>query len=256
MRCLYVWLLLLLLLPLAAEAQVEVRVEALVSPALLRLDDGQLVRLAGIEVALPEHAGARRAAERALEGLLDGQSLVLHPEEPGSDRLGRDLVQAFRREDGLWLQGQLLRWGHARVDPFTAPFDKLAALYALEAEAREEGLGLWSHPAYRLRSILSQELLPWEGSLQVIEGEVAAVGEGGGNIYLNFGEDWKSDTTARVLRRDRRRFENAGIDLSALTGRNVRLRGRIQSWNGPFLELHNPAQIEVLEHLQPDGTED
>lgn len=240
---------LLCLLPaFTARAEGDVQV---VSPTLLRLDDGRLVRLAGIEVALPEHEAARAAAQRALSGLLAGHSLLLQPEAPAQDRLGRDLVQGYRKADGLWLQGRLLRWGHARVDPFTAPFDQLATLYALEAEAREQGLGLWSHPAYRLRSVEPEALLPWQGSLQVVEGEVAAVGEGGGALYLNFGEDWKSDTTGRILRRDRKRFAAAGIDPATLTGKRVRLRGRIQDWNGPFIELHSPGQIELLGAVDP-----
>ncbi len=237
----------LLLLPLASGARSQVLVEAIVSPALLRLADGRLVRLSGIETALPEHEGARQAALRALDGLLIGEALLLKPDEPAQDRLGRDLVQAFREEDGLWLQGQLLRWGHARVDPFTADFDALGELYALEAIARSEGAGLWAHPAYRLRSSDPQTLLPWVGSLQVFEGQVAAVGEGGGNLYLNFGADWKSDTTARVLRGELKRFEAAGLDPKALAGKRLRLRGWIQDWNGPFLDLHSPGQVEVLD---------
>lgn len=234
----------LCLLPVfAVRAESDV---AVVSPVLLRMDGDRVVRLAGLEAALPEHEGARAAAERALANLLEGHAVLLQPEEPAQDRMGRDLVQAFRADDGLWLQGRLLRWGHARVDPFTAPFDRLAALYALEAEARAEGLGLWAHPAYRLRTTDPQALLAWEGSIQVIEGVVAAVGEGGGALYLNFGEDWKSDTTARVMRRDRKRFEAAGIDVASLAGQRVRLRGWVQSWNGPFIELHSPEQIELL----------
>ncbi len=221
------------------------------SPVLLRLGDGRTLRLAGLEGALPEHEELRAAAMRALAGLVEGEALRLEPEEPPQDRLGRELVQAFRRSDGLWLQGRLLRWGHARVDPFTAPFENLQEFLLLEEAAREEAAGLWSHPAYRLRGSAPDELLPWIGSLQVFEGRVEAAGGGRGDLYLNFGEDWKSDTTARVSGRLRKRFEEAGLDLEGLAGRRVRLRGWLHDWNGPFLELHSPAQIEILESEPP-----
>ncbi len=226
--------------PKAAEA-VEI-----LAPTLLREADGRELRLAGLEAALPEHEAARAAALRALDGLVAGEELVFEPEAPAFDRLGRALVQAYRSRDRLWLQGRLLRWGHARVDPFTAPYESLQAFYMLEAEARAEGAGLWSHPAYRMRSSEPAELLPWIGSLQVFEGEVLEVG-GRSDVYLNFGEDWASDTTARIPRASRKRFEAAGIDPAALAGRRVRLRGWLQEWNGPFLELHSPAQLEILD---------
>lgn len=236
----------LALLPRSSRAIEAAGPVEILAPTLLRLPDGSLLRLAGLEAALPEHEAARAAALRALSDLIEGEVLVFEPEVPTSDRLGRALVQAFRSRDRLWLQGRMLRWGLARVDPFTAPYESLQAFYALESEARAEGVGLWSHPAYRLRSSEPAALLPWIGSLQVFEGVVLEVG-GRSDIYLNFGEDWASDTTARIPRASRKRFEAAGIDPESLAGRRVRLRGWLQKWNGPFLELHSPAQMEILD---------
>ncbi len=55
-------------------------------------------------------------------------------------------------------------------------------------------------------------------SYQLVEGTVAAVGEGGGRIYLNFAKDWRSDFTISVDRKDAPAFAAAGIDLKALAG--------------------------------------
>ncbi len=237
----------LVVLPLVEEALGEpLAALEVISPTLLRAEAGRTLRLAGIASALPEHEAPHAAAVRALSDLIEGQALLLRPDKPGRDRLGRELVQACRQNDGLCLQGRLLLWGHARVDPFTAPLETLQEFLALEAAAREGAAGLWSHPAYGLRSSDPVDLLPWIGSLQVFEGVVAAVGGGRGDIYLNFGEDWDSDTTARIARRHLRRFKAAGIEPDSLLGRRVRLRGWLQSWNGPFLELHSPGQVELL----------
>ena len=75
--------------------------------------------------------------------------------------------------------------------------------------------------------------------------KAAAVVRGRG--YLNFGDDWREDFTVSIGPRDRRRFETAGIDIEDYEGRLVRVRGWVDSFNGPMIEATHPEQIEVLE---------
>ncbi len=142
-----------------------------------------------------------------------------------------------------------------RVDPFSASSARLLELYAEEELARREGKGLWGHPAYRLRSAEPEELLPWIGSVQVFEGKVMTAGKGRRDLYLNFGSDWQQDTTARIQRQHLSVFEEAGLTAETLSGARVRLRGWLQSWNGPFLDLSQPAQVELLEVARQPGPE-
>jgi hypothetical protein len=44
----------------------------------------------------------------------------------------------------------------------------------------------------------------------------------------------------------RQLFSAAGMDPLALKGRRVRIRGWLESRDGPFVELVSPGQIEVL----------
>ncbi len=223
------------------------RPAAVEEASLIRLQDGRTLRLAGIEAPLLQHEEAAAAARRALADLLAGDALVLRPELPRRDRLGRLVAQAFRHSDGLWLQAFLVRQGLVRVDPFSATSSGLLELLSEEELARREGRGLWSHPAYRLRTASPQDLLPWIGSVQVLEGRIMSAGKGRRDLYLNFGGDWQSDTTARIRRQHVSRFEKAGLTAERLSGAKVRLRGWLQSWNGPFLDLSNPLQVEILE---------
>ena len=78
------------------------------------------------------------------------------------------------------------------------------------------------------------------------EGTVATVGEGGGRIYLNFAKDWHSDFTISVDRKDAPAFAAAGIDLKALAGKRLRVRGFLGWRNGPMIEASHPEQIELL----------
>ena len=67
-----------------------------------------------------------------------------------------------------------------------------------------------------------------------------------GRAYLNFGPDWKGDFTVSVEPRHRRLFDAEGIDIEALEDRRIRVRGWVESWNGPLIEVTHPKQIEVL----------
>ena len=69
--------------------------------------------------------------------------------------------------------------------------------------------------------------------------------ESGGTIYVNFGRRWTEDFTVTVLRRHERTFGAAGLDLKALAGRQVRVRGFVEERGGPWIEVTRPEQIEV-----------
>jgi hypothetical protein len=68
-----------------------------------------------------------------------------------------------------------------------------------------------------------------------------------GRVYLNFGADWKSDFTVTLAPAVRRVFEAEGIDPLVYDGKRVRVRGWIESYNGPMIEASHPEQIEVIE---------
>ncbi|MGH6832700.1 MAG: thermonuclease family protein, partial [Methyloceanibacter sp.] len=86
-------------------------------------------------------------------------------------------------------------------------------------------------------------------SYQLVEGRVASVGEGGGRLYLNFTPDWRSDFTISVEGKAVGAFAAAGIDLKALAGARLRVRGFLAWRNGPMIEASHPEQIELL----PEG---
>jgi hypothetical protein len=79
------------------------------------------------------------------------------------------------------------------------------------------------------------------------------VGEGGGRIYLNFGNDWRSDFTISIDRKDVRAFAAAGIDLKGLAGKRVRVRGWIEWRNGPMIAATHPEQLELLPDAPASG---
>jgi len=65
-------------------------------------------------------------------------------------------------------------------------------------------------------------------------------------IYLNFGDDWRTDFTVAASSQLRRDFSKAGINVMQLGGQKIRARGWVRDYNGAYLEVFHPSQIEVL----------
>lgn len=234
----------LLLLALAA-ARPGLAAEA--APARLdagtvRVDDGRLVRLAGIAVS-DGPTGAEATA--VVAELLGRGEVVLEPEAPPLDRHGRLRAQV-RNAEGGWLQGELVRRGLALVAPAAdVPPATLADLLALEKAARAARLGLWADA--RAGPWPAGRVAAERGRLALVHGRVLDVARAQEFVYLNFGDDWRRDFTVRVEARRRRALAAAGLNLEALAGREVMVRGILFEANGPMIELSHPAQIEVLE---------
>jgi hypothetical protein len=74
-----------------------------------------------------------------------------------------------------------------------------------------------------------------------------------GRIYLNFGDDWRSDFTISIDRKEIPAFAAAGIDLKVLAGKKVRVRGWIEWRNGAMIAATHPEQLELLPDAPASG---
>jgi hypothetical protein len=148
--------------------------------------------------------------------------------------------------DGRWLQGALVERGLAVAAP-AADVDPpvLAELLRLERAARSAGLGVWSEgragrwPAERVEAKAGKYVL--------VRGTVREVARRQEFLYLNFGADRRSDFTVRAEPRQAAALARLGVDLGALVGRTILVRGYLFEVNGPMIEVGHPAQIEVEE---------
>lgn len=215
----------------------------------LRFEDGTVFRLAGLLPPQPPlgYEGLWRTAEQAREALSRlslGQPLILTV--TGKDRWGRTMGAAAL-SDGRQLGRTLVAAGWAQVSGLE-PVAERDDYLRLEAEARREGRGLWSDTYYTSRKA---ETLPQEtediGRFLIVEGRVVDAAVVRGRAYLNFGADWRQDFTATLSPDTRRSFRAAGLDPRDYAGRRLRVRGWLQSFNGPMIEILSPDQIEVLE---------
>lgn len=217
----------------------------------LRLDTGKQVRLVGLQAPkLPLGRANFKAwplgeeAKSALAQMTSGKRLRLSYVERKSDRYGR-LLAHLHDGEGIWIQGEMLRLGWARVYSFPDNRRLVREMLELERQARLLKRGIWGHPYYRIRQ--AGDLRGDIDTFQVIEGRVRDVATVKGRTYLNFGADWRSDFTVSVAPRDRRRFADGLVKLVDIKGRLVRVRGWLGWRNGPMIEATHPEQIEVLE---------
>ena len=193
------------------------------------------VQLAGIEPA------PSATAAKVLATLTLGQEVEVEPVM--TDR-HRRLHAQLRRADGLWIQGEMLRRGLARVR--TTPDDRVfaAEMLAIEAEARSTGRGAWPHPSWTVRT---PETAPrFVDSFQLVEGRVVAAKQVHNQVFLNFGPDRKTDFTVRIDAAGLKLWRAAGIDPLTLEGMRLRVRGWLRSWNGPLIDVTHPEQVERL----------
>lgn len=180
-------------------------------------------------------------ATTGLESLVAGKTVRLIFTGEPKDRHRRLLAHVHVGD--TWIQGEMLRLGLARVYTFPDNRARAAEMLALEREARAKGRGIWSHPFYRVRSAdgLGRDI----ETFQLVAGVVFKATETRHQLYLNFAEDWRRDFTIVVPRQALKSFRDAGVDLPAVEGRTVRVRGWIKSLNGPSVDLTHPEQIEV-----------
>jgi endonuclease YncB( thermonuclease family) len=225
----------------------------------LALSDGTLVRLINAKApAAPLAArGDRPWPKQALTALASGAEVELRYGGAKADRHGRVLAQVYVVKGGerLWLQGELVAKGLARVYSFPDNHACVDDLLAREAEARAKGAGLWGVWAYRVLDAGNVERLGrLTRSYQLVEGVVAATGEGKTRLYLNFAEDWRSDFTISVKRQDAEQLSAEGLDLNSLAGKRLRVRGWVEWRNGPMIEVTHLGQIELLPSAQDSAS--
>ena len=206
----------------------------------LLLDNGQELRLAGIEVTDDSRA--------ALQALTAGLPLRLERLGAERDRYGRMMAFAYAGDAQQSVQHALLEQGRARVSARVG--DKACAdgLLTAEKTARAAGRGLWADPNFAPLSAENlTRLQALRGQFALVEGKVLSVRESGATIYVNFGRRWTRDFTVTILRRLGKAFTTAGVEPKKLEGRRIRVRGWIEQRGGPIIAAETPEQIEVLE---------
>lgn len=221
----------------------------IISPVTLQINDGRVIRLAGLDfpdLGIHEAGDFSLLAVDILKDLLLKQTVNIY-QTPQKDlgrlnRMGHHIAHLEREDDKLWVQGLLLSLGLSRVMTARRNPEMAAQMYGFEAEARTEKLGIWGTDQYKILSPEKAE--NHMNSFQIVEGRVQSAALNNNRVYLNFGPDWRTDFTVSIAPGDKRRFLKKGLDPLSWNGKIIRARGWVRSYNGPYMEIDHPEAIE------------
>ncbi|HTK84566.1 MAG TPA: thermonuclease family protein [Patescibacteria group bacterium] len=222
-----------------------------VDPLRVRMTDGRMIQLTGVDIPDldPYEPGpAAIAARDLLKELLEGKQVRLYvTKNPASGRISRmgDMLAHLETlEDGYWVQGVLIAAGLARVRPSDRNIEMAVPMMKLEDQARAEKKGLWADPRYGI--LTPDTAKKAENNWGIVDGTVYSANLNRNTVYLDFDVDWHTDFTVAIDGNVRRALEAAGIDALGLGGKHIRVRGWIRDYNGPFMDLENAVWLEVL----------
>lgn len=228
-------------------------VTSVVDPTTFVLSDKRVVRLAGIDIPVypgeKENPFAALALQR-MQALFLGQKVTLYQtrkqDKGRTNALGHMLGHIARTENGreIWAQNILVSEGLARVLPTASNPEGADALFAAEAKPRAGRQGIWGTQKWSMKSPETVE--PYTGTIQVVEGKVKNVGTKGNMTFLNFGADWKSDFTIVVDSETRRSMMRTSDNPLTMAGKTVEVRGFVESYNGPSIQLDNGLLLRVI----------
>lgn len=152
-------------------------------------------------------------------------------------------------EDGQTLiQAEMVRQGLAFAYPTQSHFEIAPRLYKAEQEARDNKVGLWGEDKWAVLTDREAKTAPMD-QFAIVEGEIVKVASRNNIIYLNFERDWREDFTIAVDSSIRRDFAKYGHNIMQLGNTPVRVRGWMRNYNGPFIEIFHPSQLEILDEL-------
>lgn len=201
---------------------------------ILNMDNGRKVELAGIIIPQEVVSEANEIISRFknAESLQYGKTKI--------NRHGNHLAHVYKGKE--WLQGELLKKGLALAYPSVDNDLYIKEMYEVESSARKAGLGIWNLPEFVVvNADMKSELLKNRGSFRIVEGRVFEVKEKSDKIYINFERDWKTDFTVMIRKENKKKFS----DLESLAGKAVMVRGWLESYNGPLMEVFNGGQLVV-----------
>lgn len=208
----------------SAQAQETIKIDDILSSQTIRLSNGQHVYLGGII--------ARPSAKNYLEKNFIGKAVMPVPEDAPKNRYG-EVIAHLKTEEGRWVQMDLVKKGLA--DVFT------------RASFREEQKTLLAAQNFDQRIIQANP--PVDKTIkgfQIVEGVVVEAVERGRYLYVNFGEDYKKDFTISLESSTHKDFLEEGFNILDLKGKKIRVRGWLDHYNGPFIKVTYPEQIEIL----------
>lgn len=228
------------------------QVRRVIDPLTLVLQDGRTVHLSGLDIPgqydRPAGAIALKAKDLLAE-TTEGRRVRLYAgKQYGHDhknRMGHYVRHVELADGNIWMQGLLLHKGLARVRTTPDTTHMARQMYNIEEIAREREAGLWDYDRYApLTPVTAGK---GTGHYAVIAGRIRSAAAVRNRIYLNFGQNWRTDFTISLPPYLRKSLSARGISPLSWNGAQVRVRGFVEDYNGPYIEIDHAERLEFLD---------
>ena len=234
----------------------------------LQLDDTTIIHLSGLDVPdlhQQEPGPYSLAAKELLEKIFLNKKINIYQTVNSNvgrtNRMGHSMAHITLAENDLWAQGTLIAEGLARVRttrennslaPEMLELEKIARNNIPEIMEGEEPMPyLWREENYQILDTETVEDATKE-SFQIVEGKILKVASRNNVVFLNFGQNWRNDFTISIPAEVRKDFSRAGVNPIQWAGKTVRVRGWLDEYNGPHIEVDHPERIEFIEPETPE----
>ncbi len=159
-----------------------------------------------------------------------------------NDRLGDIRAHGVTQKDHIWIQGLLLRSGFAQMRTRKDWPYLIDAMYEAEKIGQSDKSGLWSTDGFSILD--AKTIADTHRGYSIVEGRVYSVAMVDNKVYLNFADNWRKDFTIVVPSDVRRDYSKYGVDIMGSGGKKLRVRGWVDYYNGPTIEIDHMQQIE------------
>jgi hypothetical protein len=219
------------------------RIAAVSAAGELQLNQLGTVRLADVRLA------EGTLSDRPLAWLrsLAGREVRIWAGAPDRWQRRRAVVVLTEEAAPIDVAELLVAEGFATVDAGEEDALCRPALLEVENRARANRLGLWKAGEEPLKADDRATITERIGRFAVLEGRIVSVGERAARTYLNFGRVGAGALTVTLPKRTWSILRARGMSAEALRGRRVRVRGTLEMWSGPTLEVVAPDLLEILD---------
>ena len=248
----------------------RVQIAAVGSRLELRLADGRIVRLVGLDPPLPTptNPDLDEIARVRLVAQWTGRSATLHLLSTAPDRWGRlaalvfDAGASASTGGGLATMAVAEGLGRYLAEPAAHPCRE--TLVAAESNARLAKLGLWTDPYYAVVAVDDRAgFIERSATLILAEGLLTEVEPGPYRTLLRFAAPVRDPSAhvragshgghmlvATIGPRAMKTFEAQRLDVRSLIGKRLRFRGLLDLRFGPRIDLTTPDELEPASPAQ------
>lgn len=181
-------------------------------------------------------------AKDFLEAQILSQKCYFVYDKEKKDHFNRRLAYLYRSNDDLDLNKAILEKGLAVISFYPPNLKQFKEYLAAQNKAREAALGLWG-----LDIVAADDAHNYIGQIRTVRGRVRSVYLGKSFAYLNFGQDYRTDFSIEIARKNLKYFADLPETVDKwYTGKQIEVSARIKERNGPVVQIALAEQIRII----------